>query len=125
MWTYVQRSGQLYRDGELVAGGYSGFGSGKNAPDKDDIHDVGPIPDGVYRIGEAHSTSTHGPLVLGLEPDSSNEMYGRSGFLIHGDSVDHPGLASRGCIIMPKEAREAVNKSGDRLLTVVAEVEDV
>ena len=37
-----------------------------------------------------------------LIPSPTNEMFGRSEFLIHGDSLEHPGAASEGCIILPR-----------------------
>jgi hypothetical protein len=52
--------------------------------------------------------------------DPKNKMFGRSGFLIHGDSFVKPGKASRGCIIMGRLIRNAIAASGDRLLRVVA-----
>jgi hypothetical protein len=47
-------------------------------------------------------------------------MFGRDGFLIHGDSVEHPGTASHGCIIMSRAIREAIAQSDDHELNVVA-----
>ena len=48
--------------------------------------------------------------------------HGRSGLLMHGDSKEHPGSASHGCVILPRSVREEVWQSGDRDLEVVAEV---
>ena len=62
----------------------------------------------------------HGPFVLRLTPAPTNEMFGRDGFLIHGDSIEHPGSASHGCIILPRAIREAIAKSDDDTLHVVA-----
>src|SRR6266850_4122660 len=53
-----------------------------------------------------------------LTPDASNQMFGRTAFLIHGDSVVEPGTASRGCIIMSRGIRNEVAPSGDHVLTV-------
>jgi len=81
---------------------------------------IGPIPQGKYTIsGPPFDTTTHGPYIMRLIPDPANEMHGRSGFLLHGDSIIHPGMASLGCVIMPRTIREAVWASGDRTLTVV------
>ena len=55
--------------------------------------------------------------VLRLEPDSGT--YGRTGFLMHGDSEFHPGEASKGCIIMDRVTRTRVYQSGDTKLMVV------
>ena len=46
--------------------------------------DIGPISRGVYKIGKPRKGPT--PFSLPLTPDPSNEMCGRSAFLIHGDS---------------------------------------
>ena len=118
-WRYVQSTGQLTRDGQSKAFGYSGAGEGKNDPAAQDQHNVGPIPQGIYTIGAPSDTKTHGPYVLHLTPDPENEMFGRSGFLIHGDSVVDPGTASEGCIIFPRTVREAIWQSGDYNLEVV------
>lgn len=128
MWTYEQRTGRLYdAQGTVFATGYSGFGPGKNAPAWQDHRDVGPIPAGDYLIDAPQcvlQAGEHGPYVLPLVPDADNQMYGRSGFLIHGDGLgDHAGHASHGCIIIsPRGLREAIWQSRDRLLRVVADV---
>ena len=123
MWTYKQQSGEIWHGDPEPAGiGYSGAApAGKNNPDTQDIPSVGPIPQGHYTIvGPPYSSLSHGPFVLTLSPDPSNEMFGRSGFLIHGDSIGHPGEASEGCIIMPLAVRQRIWYSGDHDLLVVA-----
>jgi hypothetical protein len=120
MISYQVSTGKLARNGAPLGSGYSGQPECRNDPNKCDVHNHGPIPPGRYTIGEPVNTETHGPFVLPLTPDESNEMHGRSGFLIHGDSVAHPGTASQGCIILPRAVREAVHASGDRDLEVVA-----
>lgn len=116
-WTYKITTGEISRD-DFSATGYSGQPDAKNDPTKCAIHNEGPIPQGHYTIGAPIDTKTHGPFVLPLTPDPENEMYGRAGFLIHGDSVVHPGTASEGCIIMPRDVREAIRESGDAELEV-------
>lgn len=57
-------------------------------------------------------------------PDSSNEMYGRGGFLIHGDLADaakRQHRASLGCIIVPRLIRWAIWGCDDVELEVVRE----
>jgi hypothetical protein len=120
MWTYEQSTGRLSREGAVVAEGYSGLDAGKNNPEMQEVHDVGPLPRGIYVIGRPHDTETHGPFVLPLTPDPANTMFGRTGFLIHGDSLQHPGRASNGCIILPRPIRDRIAASGDDQLTVVA-----
>jgi hypothetical protein len=126
VWTYVQKTGELLRDGLHIAVGYSGWKNGKNNPELQNVEEVGPIPAGKYLVGTPHDTLTHGPFVLPLTPDPGNEMFGRSAFLMHGDSVVDPGTASRGCIIMSRAVRTEVVESGDKLLQVISGVaEDV
>jgi hypothetical protein len=121
MWTYAQKTGNLLQDGQLVATGYSGFDDGKNNPAMQAVPDVGPIPQGDWTIsGPPVNTTEHGPFVLTLTPVTGTNTFGRSGFLMHGDSIVAPGTASKGCIIMPRTAREQVWNSGDRALEVVA-----
>ena len=124
MWTYAQKRGALRQpNGKVVATGYSGFDNGKNNPAMQAIHDVGPIPQGKWTIaGPPINTTEHGPFVLRLEPASSTNTFSRSGFLMHGDAINAPGTASRGCVIMPRKVREEVWSSGDTELEVVPEL---
>lgn len=120
MWTYEQSTGRIIRaDGEIIGQGYSGAGEGKNNPDMQEIVDIGPIPAGRYLIGAPVDTTRHGPYALALDPEPTNEMFGRSEFLIHGDSIPHPGDASEGCIIQLRSVREDIWKSGDHVLDVI------
>lgn len=126
MWVYAQRSGELFKpDGELAGIGYSGFPPAKNNPAWQDHHDVGPIPCGDYTVVAAIDLKggPHGPFVLPLTPAPANVMFGRSGFLIHGDGFGtHAGSASHGCIILAPTLRRAIAASGDRQLRVIDEV---
>lgn len=120
MWIWKQKTGILLHDEEVAGSGYSGTGLGKNNPSWQHIKNTGPIPQGLYNVGAASDTPTHGPHVLPLYPSPENNMFGRSEFLIHGDSKEHPGTASRGCIILPRFVRELISESGDLQLTVTA-----
>lgn len=117
MWTWQQTGTMITPEG-LHWAGYSGKGVHKNDPDSQQLECLGPIPCGVYRIGDPHDSPLHGPYCLPLTPDIANVMFGRSGFLIHGDSIEHPGAASEGCIILMRSQREAIYRSGDRMLVV-------
>ena len=124
-WVYHQRSGLMLHvtpeneEGERFLGGYAGCKDGKNCPEMQHVPNRGPIPRGVYRIGDPYDSPDHGPFCLRLTPDSANEMCGRSGFLVHGDSMRDPGSASEGCIIQARKVRELIHASGDRMLEVV------
>ncbi len=122
MWTWRQTAGELWRDGQFIAKGYSGFESGRNNPALQGVRDIGPIPRGQYEIGVPEAVLTpgpHGPFVLPLTPAAGTDTHGRAGFLIHGDSVQHPGGASHGCIILPRPIREEIAALHDIDLEVV------
>ena len=119
MWTYKVTAGEMSWNGTRIAVGYSGQPGAKNNPAREQERGVGPIPRGRWLIeGPPQDTASHGPFVLRLVPNGV-ETFGRSGFLIHGDSKSKPGTASRGCIILGRIAREGVWNSGDRDLSVV------
>lgn len=125
MWTYQQHNGQVTDPFGMLRGqSYAGHGEGRNNPVLQDVHagcrwngteweivdglapnDWGPLPCGIYTMREPEDTPTHGPYVLWLTPDAKNEMFNRSGFGIHGDSIERPGLASLGCICTPRAIR--------------------
>ena len=117
-WTYSQGSGALARNGVVLTSGYSGWRQGKNHADMEDQPDVGPIPHGVYLIGRPHTSSRHGPHAMTLTPAEGTETYGRFGFLIHGDSIEHPGEASEGCIILALRFRRMIADSQEDTLVV-------
>jgi hypothetical protein len=50
---YVQKTGKLTLDGKEVSTGYSGKGDGKNNPAKEKEKNIGPIPAGLWKIGNA------------------------------------------------------------------------
>ena len=67
-------------------------------------------------------TETHGPYVIPLKPDPGNQMFGRSGFLCHGDSKKEPGTASLGCIIQNNIVRHGMWESGDHQVLVMPDL---
>lgn len=124
MWVWRQ-DGRLYEDtGPLVfvSDGYSGADSGKNNPSAQTTRRVGPIPVGAYRIAPPIDHPELGPVSLRLEPLGDTKSWGRSGFLIHGDSRTRPGDASHGCIVLPRPVRERIAQSDDGLLVVISGV---
>jgi hypothetical protein len=126
MWTWSQSRGSMSNPPEFVTGfGYAGGDCGKNLqgknnPEMQDVPNVGPLPRGLYTIAAPIDTVTHGPYVLWLTPDSANQMFTRSGFGIHGDSVVSPGDASDGCIVLPRSVREVIGNSNDNQLEVIS-----
>jgi hypothetical protein len=124
-WTYEVATGRMFNPLGVLAGeGYSGSPEGKNNPLMQAIHDVGPIPVGFYTMQGPVDSHVHGPYAIPLEPDQLNEMFGRTGFMCHGDSVVEPGNASEGCIIMPHAVRVMMWESSDHRLQVTEVVSE-
>lgn len=119
MWKYEQATGQLWRDDKPIAKGYSGYGHGKNNPLMESVHNIGVIPKGLYIIGAPYNSLHTGNYTLPLTPDIHNIMFGRNDFCIHGDSIQHPGTASNGCIILDRNTREEIWVSDDKELEVI------
>lgn len=113
---YEQLTGRLSEsNGAFITIGYSGAPMYCNDPSAECRVNEGPIPCGRYTIvGPPLDTKDHGPYVLRLIPDDATHKriaaMGRDplSFLIHGDSVKHPGTASEGCIITGHAARVKV-----------------
>ena len=122
MWKYEQSTGQLFNpEGELVARGYSGHGSGLNNPAMQAVHDIGPIPQGEYAIGPFFDDlGGKGPIVAHLVPCVGTQTFGRSGFMIHGDNAQGDRSASHGCVILSRAVRSAIRDSSDEVLQVAA-----
>jgi len=118
MWTYQQSTGKL--TGIISAEGWAGQRLGINNPAMQDVAGMGPLPQGLYTIGQPHNSDSTGPFTMDLIPDPNNNMYGRSEFRIHGASKIDPQLSSEGCIVMPRAVREQIWNSGDRQLEVIA-----
>lgn len=117
-WRYYPQSGKRYHDAACIATGYSGRGKDRDPPDSEAKVDSGPIPRGRHSI-QAPCLSAHtGPCALRRIPRRGTRTHGRSGFLIHGDSLAHPGQASSGCIILAPQLRERIWTSGDHELEV-------
>jgi hypothetical protein len=119
-WTYRIDSGEMLEDGVVAGRGYSGKDECKNQSDLDCVKNRGPIPKGRWKIGPAFTHPQKGPLCIPLAPLPGTETYGRSGFLIHGDSRAFPGSASEGCIVIGPLVRDRIAKSKDKVLEVVA-----
>ena len=116
---YQQSSGALYHNTDLLGVGYAGHGAGLNNPAMQFVEGVGPLPCGWYTIGEPFTHPHCGPFSMRLTPDAANEMFGRAGFLMHGDNADCNHTASDGCIAIDRAIREGVWNSTDHRLLVV------
>jgi hypothetical protein len=121
MWFYSQTSGALTDpNGNELGRGYSGNGPAMNSPAAQNVLGHGPCPQGLYAIGQFYTDPTKGPIVAHLMPDAANTMFGRSGFMIHGDNPQMDHTASDGCIILAHDLRQAIASSGDKGLTVTS-----
>lgn len=125
-WKFVITTGQMLDPaGGLAGTGYAGGNLGRNNEGKDNpadenLHNIGPLPEGTYTFGGLvlHHPKL-GAYVFPLVPDPSNQMYGRSGFYCHGDT-NPPGNASEGCIVQPHDTRVEMYESDDHTIQVVA-----
>jgi len=117
-WLYVQKTGILYRpDGSRCSQCYSGRGDGMNNPAMQNVKNEGPIPCGLYTFGEVNDEK--GPLTIRLVPHEYNQMFGRSGFLMHGDNHLTNHTASEGCIIADNATRALVAAAKGQTLRVI------
>jgi hypothetical protein len=121
LYTYSQSghrfSGPAY-DGSYIdtTGCCSGqSGSCRNNPSCQCQVAVGPLPQGTYSLGNM-MTFKGMPYCYELYPASSNNMCGRSGFLIHGGGCS--GNPSEGCIVIENESTRYKIKSGASLKVV-------
>jgi lipoprotein-anchoring transpeptidase ErfK/SrfK len=126
-WIYEQSSGYLVSPSghRMEPPGYAGHGAGVNNPALENVRDVGPVPTGVYTMQEPFDSPKLGRFAIQLQPDPANQMFGRSGFFLHGDEIAHQGeeLASDGCIIQTLAIRQAAWNSLDHQLQVVESIE--
>jgi hypothetical protein len=124
-WIWKQRQGELWHNDEKVATGYSGGDEGKspegkNNPSMQDVPRVGPLPQGKYKFGTPVPQSHLGPFAIPLIPSPDNQMFERDDFYCHGDTIDNPGSASEGCIILARTIRNMIAASPDKDLEVIS-----
>ncbi len=117
-WTYSQNTGRLLHDGSFKGIGYSGRDVGKNNPMAQTQESIGPIPRGTYIISAPFTHPLTGVYSMKLTSQAGPRTFGRSGFMMRGDSVHHLGQASDCCIVQNLTVRRQVWTSGDRTLMV-------
>ncbi|MDR3392467.1 MAG: DUF2778 domain-containing protein [Sulfuriferula sp.] len=98
----------------FVGMGYSGHQDSLNDIHKQNLQGIGPLPAGLYVISKIYNDPERGRNTWVLTPDPRNKMYGRSGFLVHGDTPAQAHSASDGCIIMPYWVR-CLGQVGDEI----------
>jgi hypothetical protein len=122
-WVYSQSTGNIFHFENgvpvLHGSGYSGVGEDENNPSAQSHKASGPIPLGTYTIKEPtkfHEMNN----VLGLSPDSGNEMFGRTDFVIQDGAFNKPNkMATDNSIALPEIRRIEIWRSGDHTLHVV------
>ena len=117
-FVYHQRTGELWLGNKLWGRGYSGRDKGLNNPQAERVANMGPIPAGRYTIGAPHHSDRTGPFVMNLT-SIGHTAYGRHDFEIHGDNSKLNHTASHGCIILARDVRERIGRSGIHQLVVV------
>lgn len=119
-WVYNVNKRTFYLNENLqFKAKYAGAPGYKNDTQYECIANKGPLPRGKYRIvGQPFKHPTAGKFTLRLQPYASNNMCGRAGFLIHGDSDKHPGEASNGCIVLDPRLRQRIWESMEKELIV-------
>ncbi len=133
-FTFSQSTGRIFRGSWAEADKWEAFGyaghsdrpwplplsmandpvpptEGRNRPSMQTVPKVGPLPRGRYKIGPAYNHPKLGPITMNLTPQQGNQMYGRSEFRIHGDSIHSPGTASEGCLCLPPAARSYIARN--------------
>lgn len=119
LWRYFQSTGKLFKDNSFIGIGYSGTGMGLNNPKAQSVHNIGPIPIGLWKIGPWVNNKHLGPCVAFLEPSKNTNTFDRSGFFIHGDNKLMNHSASEGCIILSRALREQIKDSGITQIEIV------
>lgn len=118
-WVYKVSAHTFYLDGTYQFDAkYSGRPGFMNDSANECVKGKGPLPRGTYTIGPAfyhHKTKAY---TMRLTPFIENQMCGRDGFMIHGNSDAHPWDASDGCIILNYHSRKTINASTDKILVV-------
>ena len=112
---YCQNTGRTriyYGDGSFVevGVGYSGYGKARDQPHRQEEVSLGPIPRGQWRIYEMQDTFTL-KNTLPLEPMPGTDVFGRTLFRIHGDNSSGNKDASKGCIVLNKDERDAIERA--------------
>ncbi|MDT3563578.1 DUF2778 domain-containing protein [Cronobacter malonaticus] len=118
-WVYKVSVNKFYLNGTYQFDAeYSGRPGYWNDSANECISNRGPLPRGTYTIGPAFNHPRTRAYTMRLTPYIENQMCGRDGFMIHGNSGAHPTQASDGCIILNLQGRMAINDSSDKILVV-------
>lgn len=122
MLKYLQSTGQLFHleDGKwvLIGVGYSGHGEGLNCHAQENTPNVGPVPCGLWGVGDPFKHPTKGELVFRLT--ALTYVGPRNGFLLHGDNAAMNHTASDGCTVFSHDIRQKIADLKPKYLLVEA-----
>lgn len=130
-WFYIQDSGVILDEQKRkVTVGWAGHGAGRNNPAMQQVHDTGPLPQGLYKVGswgDAESEPSYpahlGPFIASIT-QIEGETFGRSGFYIHGPGGADPLQSSKGCIEIHRPGRLLVMQGAPDFMRVVGTAAD-
>ncbi len=139
--TFIISTGEFLKpDGSHLCRAYAGQPPHVNDPEAVALHNIGPLPPGRFIIGKPMNIDTDpanwmaalrhmGPFVMPLEPCPDENLKldwlgGRGGFYLHGDSVEHPGTASNGCVI-PKGTPFVSDRQMREAIAEIRKTDDV
>jgi|SRR5579885_106256 len=129
MWRYDRKAGIWSLDGPdpiVLPDCYAGNGVYRNDPAAEGVKDHGPLPGGVYTIGELEAQ--HGTLgrdVFRLIPDDETRARiialgrGPDSFYCHGRNPTRPMDSSCGCIVADHGARIIIAHSPIKQVQVI------
>ena len=138
--TYSQSTGSITTNSQsfftgnvastLLGTGYSGIDTnrfnhnpnliqGRNNPDAQGEQFIGPLPRGLYYVGDAYYSEKYKDNTMNLTPSPANDMLGRNSFLIHSNNSKHPTEASEGCIVAGPDIRQEIAEARYKYLWVV------
>ena len=92
---------------------------GRNNPQFQDLHGIGPLPQGLYRVSNWGTYPKVGSYAAPLTWIGGPNNFGRSGFFIHGPGEDYNN-SSEGCIVIPHDDRMKVIALNPTTITVTA-----
>lgn len=133
VFVWIQDEGVMLDDaGNEVAEGWAGHGAGRNNPAMQPVHEVGPLPQGLYDVGPWGDASSvlgypaHlGPFIARLT-QVEGETFGRDGFYIHGPGGADPTQSSKGCVeIMRVQRLQVMAMRPDQLRVVGTRAQEV
>jgi peptidoglycan hydrolase-like protein with peptidoglycan-binding domain len=107
-WVFAVTQGRVYDpNGTLFnSESYAGDPSHFNKIEFENLQSRGPLPRGLYKMVSFHSVYQGKANTIKLLPVNVPNLYGRSGFLIHGSNNPAGHTGSEGCIIVPANRRK-------------------